>query len=131
VQSVNLSVELMDDDRTGDTGRVTQAGSGGDGAITVAATPPRTRGPSQQEPMRPFRPQSCRLCTHPHVFETRSRLDDHATMYQGSYYSARGDYFVKLPAEDILAKRAKVKARQRHHRHLTDSSSSGPAKALS
>jgi len=118
-RSADPLAEPMDDDCTDDTARVTQAGSGGEGAIAVAAAPSHTRDPSLQEPKRPFRPQSCRLCTHSHIFATRSGLNDHATMYHGSYYSAHGDCFVKIPAEDILVKRAKVKAGQMHHRHPT------------
>jgi len=82
------SVEPMDDDHAGNEGSATGVGSGDGKAIAVAAAPPRTRGPSQQAPKRPFRPQSCRLRDQPHVFEARSGLNDHATVHHGTFYSA-------------------------------------------
>jgi len=96
VRSADPSVEPINDDRTGvegAVGNVTQAASGGDGDTAVAAAPQCTRGPNRQAPKRLFRPQSCRMCTNPHVFETSSGLNDHAAMHHGMYYSARWDHF--------------------------------------
>ena len=57
-------------------------------------------------------PADCVACAHLQVFDTWSGLNDHATIYHGAYYSARGNRFVPIPGVDIRGRQEKVKAGQ-------------------
>ena len=81
---------------------------------------PAPRNLSLQALKYPFTPQACRLCSHPTVYRSRSGLSDHATIHHGCWYSTLGDCFVKIPAEELLAKHQKVRAGQVHRRHRVD-----------
>jgi len=67
------------------------------------------RNPSWQAPKYSFTPQACQLCSHPMVYRSRSLLSDHATIHHGCWYSSLGDHFVKIPADELLAKHQKVR----------------------
>ena len=76
---------------------------------------------SRQAPKYPLTPQACRLCSHPTVYRSRGELSDHATIHHGCWYSSLGDFFVKIPAEELLAKQQKVRGGLVHSQHHVDS----------
>jgi len=77
-------------------------------------TPSHTKGAGRQPPKCPFKPQKCRLCNHLHVFETRSGLNEHATMHHGCYYSSHGDCFIPIPEVDLQVRWETVREGQQH-----------------
>jgi len=95
---------------------------------------PAPRYPSLQAHKCPFTPQAYRLCSHPTVYQSDSGLSDHATIHHGCWYSPLGDRFVKIPADELLAKHQKVCAGQVHRQHRVDptgSASVAPERASS
>jgi len=61
-------------------------------------------------------------------------LNNHATIHHGCWYSSLGDRFVKIPADELLAKHQKVRDGQVHRRHRVDpirSASAAPEHASS
>ena len=81
---------------------------------------PAPRNPSWQAPKYCLTQQTCQLCSHPTVYRSRSGLIDHATIHHGCWYSSVGDHFVKIPAQELLAKHQKVCYGQVHHQHRVD-----------
>jgi len=64
---------------------------------------------------RGYQPRQCGLCSHHHVFDTRTGLNNHSTKQHGFYYSLKGDCFRPLVEADLRIRIPKIQDAQRHH----------------